>query len=259
MAPFTIQILLIWSHYQIVNTHPGPIKITKTPIELMKEKNCSIKAIKLNEKYLDQKCEKCENWKPPKTHHCQTCNICVHYRDHHCAWLNCCVGYKNLKYFSQFLVYFTILLFMHCNSCVISIVKFAYQIHIEGLINLTLTSFWAQISVFEVTTKLLQFIISIGAYLIVSNLLKDKLIQLPDLTTYNEQRAGKYSSYEVYSSKLKRLLGNNFIQWILPIPNKLALNYLELTFPKVTAGENYFENHLEGKEDFEFYKHFEIN
>ena len=23
-------------------------------------------------------CEKCQQWKPPRTHHCSTCRICVH-------------------------------------------------------------------------------------------------------------------------------------------------------------------------------------
>ena len=30
------------------------------------------------------KCEKCGNWKPPRTHHCSLCGTCTLKMDHHC-------------------------------------------------------------------------------------------------------------------------------------------------------------------------------
>lgn len=50
-------------------------------------------------------CQKCEGHKPPKTHHCSICNICVYKMDHHCPWINNCVGYHNHRYFLLFLIY----------------------------------------------------------------------------------------------------------------------------------------------------------
>ncbi|CAD8135895.1 unnamed protein product [Paramecium octaurelia] len=257
----TLQFLLMWSHYQIVSTHPGPITITKTPIELMEENNWNINAIKKNERFLVHKCTKCNNnWKPPKTHHCQTCDICVHYRDHHCAWFNCCVGYKNLKYFCQFLMYFMIIIIIHGTLCAIWIWQKIYQIHKDGLINFQLSSLGALFPLNEVITKLFETFIFFGGYFVACQLLIDKFDQIPDLTTYNEQKANKYSYFRASGQKLIRLLGENYIYWILPIPNKLNLNYLELTYPKVTAGEQFLDYHLDmkDKDSYFFYKIFEL-
>lgn len=63
--------------------------------------------------------------------------------------------------------------------------------------------------------------------------------------------------YRDFKSKLIRLLGKNIFCWILPIPNKINLNYLELIYPKVTAGEKLLDYHLDKKDkDYDFFKHF---
>ncbi|EGW29941.1 Palmitoyltransferase PFA4 [Spathaspora passalidarum NRRL Y-27907] len=48
-------------------------------------------------------CKKCNNFKPPRTHHCKVCNACVLQMDHHCPWTYNCVGYGNLPHFLRFL------------------------------------------------------------------------------------------------------------------------------------------------------------
>ncbi|KAI8900926.1 DHHC palmitoyltransferase-domain-containing protein [Globomyces pollinis-pini] len=50
-------------------------------------------------------CTKCDYIKPDRTHHCSTCNRCIHKMDHHCPWVNNCIGYKNQKLFLLFLIY----------------------------------------------------------------------------------------------------------------------------------------------------------
>jgi len=42
-----------------------------------------------------QWCNACEGFKPPRSHHCQTCGHCVAKMDHHCPWINSCVGNNN--------------------------------------------------------------------------------------------------------------------------------------------------------------------
>lgn len=51
-------------------------------------------AKKEDEKNL-QWCKICEGFKPPRSHHCQTCGRCVSKMDHHCPWINSCVGNHN--------------------------------------------------------------------------------------------------------------------------------------------------------------------
>jgi hypothetical protein len=44
-------------------------------------------------------CRICDSPKPPRTHHCSTCRVCVRKMDHHCPWVGQCVGYGNYKSF----------------------------------------------------------------------------------------------------------------------------------------------------------------
>ncbi len=70
------------------------------------------------------KCKKCSMNKPPRTHHCSWCNLCILKFDHHCPCkntekfqlisfffeigLNNCVGFYNHRYFFQFSTFMTI-------------------------------------------------------------------------------------------------------------------------------------------------------
>eukprot|EP01062_Namystynia_karyoxenos_P017514 TRINITY_DN16448_c0_g1_i1.p1 TRINITY_DN16448_c0_g1~~TRINITY_DN16448_c0_g1_i1.p1 ORF type:complete len:346 (+),score=78.19 TRINITY_DN16448_c0_g1_i1:116-1153(+) len=50
-------------------------------------------------------CQRCQQWKPPRAHHCPFCNTCVLKMDHHCPWINNCVGHANQKWFFLMLLY----------------------------------------------------------------------------------------------------------------------------------------------------------
>lgn len=52
-----------------------------------------------------RKCKHCGGWKPPRTHHCRTCNRCVLKMDHHCPWVNNCVGFRNQKFYMLYIIY----------------------------------------------------------------------------------------------------------------------------------------------------------
>eukprot|EP01047_Picozoa_sp_COSAG01_P013633 COSAG01_NODE_646_length_14556_cov_9.736806_16_plen_358_part_00 len=54
-------------------------------------------------------CATCGWMRPPRTHHCRTCNRCVFKFDHHCGWLNNCVGYRNARWFIAFLAFHALL------------------------------------------------------------------------------------------------------------------------------------------------------
>ncbi|XP_077651647.1 palmitoyltransferase ZDHHC19-like [Urocitellus parryii] len=49
-------------------------------------------------------CAKCHLHRLPRTHHCETCNICVEEFDHHCRWVNNCVGHRNIRLYMLLLL-----------------------------------------------------------------------------------------------------------------------------------------------------------
>lgn len=50
-------------------------------------------------------CEKCQILRPPRTHHCSSCNRCILQMDHHCPWVNNCIGYANYRSFFLTVLY----------------------------------------------------------------------------------------------------------------------------------------------------------
>ncbi|XP_011497280.1 PREDICTED: probable palmitoyltransferase ZDHHC24, partial [Ceratosolen solmsi marchali] len=50
-------------------------------------------------------CRICELIGPPRSWHCDICNICIVKRDHHCIFTACCVGHCNQRYFLMFIFY----------------------------------------------------------------------------------------------------------------------------------------------------------
>ena len=48
-------------------------------------------------------CNTCRFLRPPRTHHCRVCDICVVRFDHHCVWLNTCPSKRSQPEYRQFL------------------------------------------------------------------------------------------------------------------------------------------------------------
>ena len=53
-------------------------------------------------------CHRCGRVKPPRAHHCSSCETCVLKMDHHCPWMGSCVGLRNHGHFVRFLVFVTL-------------------------------------------------------------------------------------------------------------------------------------------------------
>uniref|UniRef100_A0AAF5I068 Palmitoyltransferase n=1 Tax=Strongyloides stercoralis TaxID=6248 RepID=A0AAF5I068_STRER len=52
-----------------------------------------------------QKCNRCQGYKAPRSHHCRKCNTCCMKMDHHCPYINNCLGFVNHKFFLLFMIY----------------------------------------------------------------------------------------------------------------------------------------------------------
>lgn len=61
-----------------------------------------------DEEPLGRYCRKCRVYKPPRCHHCSSCNRCILKMDHHCPWIGNCVGFYNHGHFIRFLIFASI-------------------------------------------------------------------------------------------------------------------------------------------------------
>ncbi|XP_075890865.1 palmitoyltransferase ZDHHC16B [Nelusetta ayraudi] len=91
-------VMLVFHYYKATTTLPG-----RPPKDRVHIPSVSL-------------CKKCISPKPPRTHHCSICNMCVLKMDHHCPWLNNCVGHFNQRYFFSFCLYMT----LGCIYCSVS-------------------------------------------------------------------------------------------------------------------------------------------
>ena len=88
----------LWSYLQVMFSNPGTTPKLHPPSDLPPDQMLT--------------CTECKQWKPPRSHHCSTCQQCVHkvrpnQMDRHCLWLNNCIGVFNLKHYMLFLFYLT--------------------------------------------------------------------------------------------------------------------------------------------------------
>jgi len=50
-------------------------------------------------------CERCQHWKPPRSHHCRICERCTLRMDHHCPFTGNCIGLRNHGHFFLMFVF----------------------------------------------------------------------------------------------------------------------------------------------------------
>ncbi|GAB4854978.1 hypothetical protein Ancab_023564 [Ancistrocladus abbreviatus] len=92
----------LYSFFVCVLTDPG--RVPSNYIPDVEENQASSEGAGKNDVQF-KRCDKCYAYKPPRTHHCRVCKICILKMDHHCIWINNCVGYMNYKAFFLLVLY----------------------------------------------------------------------------------------------------------------------------------------------------------
>ncbi|CAK0902305.1 unnamed protein product [Prorocentrum cordatum] len=97
-------------------TEPGSSRLAKPVFEVTGqfELDCSLgerasaEAKPMQLMYAPNYCERCQYWKPPRSHHCSICAKCVLRMDHHCPFTGNCIGIRNHGFFVLFWFFATV-------------------------------------------------------------------------------------------------------------------------------------------------------
>ncbi|KAL6871479.1 hypothetical protein ACP4OV_014308 [Aristida adscensionis] len=90
--------MIIWCYLMVVFTDPGAV-----PENWRHDSEDSgYPALSTSEEQASppRYCSRCQNGKPPRSHHCSVCDRCVLKMDHHCVWVVNCVGARNYKVYT---------------------------------------------------------------------------------------------------------------------------------------------------------------
>ena len=107
-----LSLMTIITHLRSMFISPGYVPIPFSQYESSKLPDISSSPRTNTDSRNDLYCQKCQNPRPPRSHHCKICKKCTLKMDHHCHWVANCVGYYNQKNFYQFLFYSTLVIWL---------------------------------------------------------------------------------------------------------------------------------------------------
>jgi hypothetical protein len=148
---------------------------------------------------------KCREFRPPRSHHCSQCEMCVLRMDHHCPWMGNCIGLKNYRFFYQTIIYGFFVTLAHVYSHILIFTgDFKWSQHSSYLsILIRLTTFGSQFFIMLA----LGYMGAFHTYLISRNLTTiDNLRDDRDKFRRNSLRAN-----------IKASLNPNPSLWFLPV------------------------------------------
>ncbi|OII75295.1 DHHC-type zinc finger domain-containing protein [Cryptosporidium ubiquitum] len=161
-------------------------------------------------------CNKCteKKWKPPRAHHCTTCNICIFKMDHHCIIVNNCIGYSNQK------VYILFLFYLVCSTSLIVILS---SFLLYKLITFSLESGINQMKHQLVISLIINIIILLTAMIF----LLDQIDYIFSNSTLVELISNKCGKKIDLVNNFKMIFGENKYLWLLPSRNVMKPNFNE--------------------------------
>lgn len=196
--------MTIITHTKAMLTNPGEVNQIKFNSEIHKTKKESF-------------CNKCNHQRPFRAKHCSKCNKCILKFDHHCPWIANCVGLYNQKIFFQFLFWGTLgdLIAFICliNRLFDMGISVPHRKSVNDSLYLVL---FDKIMLIVSSGLSLGMVVGIGYLLYVQfDLITSNITYIESLQYSCSEENYLYDLNKLNSWKI--VMGENIIEWILPI------------------------------------------
>ncbi|KAG8659380.1 probable protein S-acyltransferase 14 isoform X1 [Manihot esculenta] len=219
----SLLVMLLWSYFTTVLTDPGGVPPNWRPsideergdADPLIGSEHSGSNVRLNQPSVLSDpanegmrfCRKCNQFKPPRCHHCSVCGRCILKMDHHCVWVVNCVGALNYKYFLLFLVY----TFLETTLVTLSLLRLFVAFFTEGEISGTPGTLVATFITFVLN---LSFALSVLGFLIVHISLV--LANTTTIEAYEKKTDPKWRYDLGWKKNFEQVLGTDKRYWPIP-------------------------------------------
>eukprot|EP01102_Stenamoeba_stenopodia_P019139 TRINITY_DN7135_c0_g1_i1.p1 TRINITY_DN7135_c0_g1~~TRINITY_DN7135_c0_g1_i1.p1 ORF type:complete len:401 (+),score=29.76 TRINITY_DN7135_c0_g1_i1:229-1431(+) len=191
--------LLLWSYFKTVFSRELQWDREDLENQLVEAKRLNIGSL------YPSFCQKCDQFRPCRAHHCSWCGRCIDKMDHHCPWIGRCIGRHNYKSFYLFVFYVTI-----TNAFVFGCIYISWLTRIVS---------WYEVETFLLLTGLLAF--SQGVFLVFHTYLLINNMSTIEFILWFTDRGRDLPSAHPFDhglrSNLEEVLGPNKMFWFLPI------------------------------------------
>jgi len=164
-------------------------------------------------------CHECHHHRPPRSHHCPVCDVCILKRNHHCFFTGACIGLGNQRNFIQFLTWTSIaIVWALWNVCpLLAIYYFPLELSLKAIIGYFVPPFFIFLPLLGYCTWTGVFFIYLVTFLVIALLVSGSLLltqtRLILLNQTEHEHSNKITTYAKRGCvfNLRLIFGPNLI------------------------------------------------